>query len=162
MKVSDLMNSRILTIKPETALCEVQELMLRFHLDDLIVVNDKNELEGIVTYSDIIRKVLPTQEELIRGEYMMPNMETFEERLLDMMDIPAKEIMTSKVRTVLPDTGIMEAGALMRAHCVTKLPVVDHKKVVGIITFTDIAWGLFSKSCMMGRKRLIHKALNKI
>lgn len=160
MKVSDLMNSRILTIKPETVLCEVQELMLRFHLDDLIVVNNKNELEGIVTYSDIIRRVLPTHEELVKGEYMMPNMEAFEERLLDMMDIPAKEIMTSKVRTVFPDMGIMEAGAIMRAYSVTKLPVVEHKKVVGIITFSDIAWGLFSKSCMLGRKRLVRKAVS--
>ena len=160
MKVSSLMNSRVLTVKPDATLCEVQELMLRFHLDDIIVVNDKNELEGIVTYSDIIRKVLPSHEELVKGEYTMPNMEVFEERLLDILDTPAKEIMTSNVRTVSPDTCIMEAGALMRAHNVTKLPVVENKKVVGIITFTDISWGLFSKTCTRDKKRILHSSLN--
>ena len=48
-----------------------------------------------------------------------------------------KDIMTKKVIFVSPETSISEAAELMEKHRIHGLPVVDNKKVVGIITETD-------------------------
>jgi len=48
-----------------------------------------------------------------------------------------KDIMTKKVIFVSPDTSISEAAELMEKHRIHGLPVIDNKKVVGIITETD-------------------------
>jgi len=48
-----------------------------------------------------------------------------------------KDIMTKKVIFVSPYTSISEAAELMEKHRIHGLPVIDNKKVVGIITETD-------------------------
>jgi|SRR3990172_6261830 len=45
-----------ITVKPETTLKEVAELMLRWHVGGLPVVDDGARLVGIITYTDILRE----------------------------------------------------------------------------------------------------------
>jgi CBS domain-containing protein len=66
MKVAEVMNRRVHEVGPETSLCEVLQLLLRFHLNDVVVVRNGSELAGIVTYSDLFRKLLPTQQEFMK------------------------------------------------------------------------------------------------
>ena len=49
-----------------------------------------------------------------------------------------REIMTSSVRTALPDTPLREVAAMMRDGDVGSLPVVHSGKLVGIVTDRDI------------------------
>ncbi|MCL4833025.1 MAG: CBS domain-containing protein [Caldilineaceae bacterium] len=50
-----------------------------------------------------------------------------------------REIMTSRVITVLPQASIREVAGLMRQHSVSALPVVtDSGKLVGIVTEIDL------------------------
>ena len=68
MKVLELMNPRVITVGPKTPLREVLQLMLRHHLNDILVVDSQQRLAGIVTYSDLSHKLLPTQKELMEHE----------------------------------------------------------------------------------------------
>jgi CBS domain-containing protein len=61
------------------------------------------------------------------------------------MNVPVEEVMTRKVITVSPDSNAIQAGAIMTAIHVKQLPVVEKAKVVGIISYTDIGWGLMMK-----------------
>lgn len=45
-----------------------------------------------------------------------------------------KDIMTTNVITVSPDTLMVEAGRIMEFHNIRRLPVVDKGKLVGIVT----------------------------
>jgi Mg/Co/Ni transporter MgtE len=56
MKVIELMNPRAVTVGPKTPLREVLQIMLRYHLNDILVVDSEQRLAGIVTYSDLSRK----------------------------------------------------------------------------------------------------------
>lgn len=145
MRVDELMNSRVLTAGSDTPMAEVLELMLRFHLNDIVVVNDQNELLGLVTYSDLSRKLLPTQRELIENEQYLINPELIEERFRDIVAVPVREMMTADLETVSPDSHAITAGALMHARRVKQLPVVSGKTLVGIISYADIGWGLMMK-----------------
>lgn len=45
-----------------------------------------------------------------------------------------KDVMTTNVITVSPDTLMVEAGRIMEFHNIQRLPVVDKGKLVGIVT----------------------------
>jgi acetoin utilization protein AcuB len=75
-----------------------------------------------------------------------------EDRFTDIARVPVDEIMTRKVITVSPDLEVLKAGATMTTNRVKQLPVVRNDKVVGIISHTDIGWGLVKQyaECMKG------------
>ena len=49
-----------------------------------------------------------------------------------------KDIMTTQVEVVRPDTSILEAAGKMRSQDVGSLPVVEGQRLVGVITDRDI------------------------
>lgn len=149
MKVSDLMNNCPVTVTPDTPLRKINLLMHRYHLNSVLVTSDDGKLEGIITYSDLFRQLLPSYEKLMTEEYLLQRPELLEEDTVDLINRPVKEVMTDNVKTIAPDTAAVKAGALMNAHKVKQLPVVDGDKLVGIISFTDITWGLLLKSAQL-------------
>jgi predicted transcriptional regulator len=58
--------------------------------------------------------------------------------------------MTRNVISVSPDLEVLKAGALMTSRGVKQLPVVRNHKVIGIISHTDVGWGLMRQyaECM--------------
>ena len=145
MKVREVMNRRILKVGPETPLRQILPLLLRAHLNDLVVVDNKDKLLGIVTYGDLNRKLLPTEEELVDHEEYLTNPELMEDRFEDILNVSVDKVMTKRIITISPESSAIKAGAIMHAHQVRQLPVVENQKVVGIISHTDIGWGLMMK-----------------
>jgi CBS domain-containing protein len=152
MKVLDLMNPKVITVGPKTPLRDILQLMLRYHLNNILIVDSEQRLAGIVTYSDISRKLLPTQKELMEHEEYLTTPQLMEDRFRDIASVPVGEIMTRNVITVSPDLEALKAGATMTARRVKQLPVVQNHKVMGIISHTDIGWGLMMQyaDCMKG------------
>ncbi len=147
MKVSDLMTKNFLAVGPETPICKIQSLLIRYHLNDVLVTDSENKLLGIVTYSDICCNLLPDYDELMKDSSYFLNPELIEDRLVDIMNLPVKEIMTTNVITTEPDAFAIKAGALMTAKKIKQLPVIDNNRLVGVISRTDITWGLMMKYC---------------
>jgi CBS domain-containing protein len=152
MKVFELMSPRVVAVGPKTPLREVLRLMLRYHLNDILVVDDGQRLVGIVTYPDLSRKLLPTERELMEHEEYMITPQLMEDRFRDIVSVPVDQIMTRDVITVPPDLEALKAGATMTARRVKQLPVVRDNKVIGIVSYTDIGWGLMMQyaDCMKG------------
>jgi acetoin utilization protein AcuB len=50
------------SVRPETSLKEAAELMLRWHVGGLPVVEDHNKLVGMITYTDILREFVGREE----------------------------------------------------------------------------------------------------
>jgi CBS domain-containing protein len=150
MKVLELMDPKVITVGPKTPLREVLRLMLRYRLNDVLVVDDGGRLTGIVTCSDLSRKLLPTQKELMEHEEYLTSPESMEDRFSNIVSVPVDEIMTKNVIFVPPDLEALEAGAIMTARRVKQLPVLQNHKVMGIISHADIGWGLMMQyaECM--------------
>jgi CBS domain-containing protein len=152
MKVRELMSPGVVTVDPGTPLRKVLQLMLRFHLNDVLILDGEQRLVGIVTYPDLSRKLLPTEQELTEHEEYMTNPESMEDRFIDIASVPVDQIMTRNVITVSPDLEALEAGAIMTARRVKQLPVVQNDRVIGVVSYTDIGWGLMKQYAefMMG------------
>jgi len=145
MRVLDLMTPALITVRPATPLRDVLVIMLRRHLNDVLVVDGQQTLLGIVTYSDLCRKLLPTQRDLAEHEEYMQMPELMESRVEAIANLSVDQIMTKEVIAVSPELEVLKAGAMMMAHSIKQLPVIHGSKVIGILSHTDIGWGILTQ-----------------
>lgn len=117
-----------ITVKLETNLPEVHQIMVSEEIRRLPVVDDDGRLIGIVTLGDV------------RGAQPSPatSLSIWEMNyLLSSLDV--EKIMTPDPITVHPDQTIGEAARIMLENRISGLPVTQTDgRLVGIITESDI------------------------
>jgi acetoin utilization protein AcuB len=96
----------------------------------LLVVDDHDELVGIVTWGDI-------RESRPKRRPPAQQIDAWESHFL-VATMEVTEIMTPNPITLTPETSIGEAARLMLEHKVGGLPVVEGRCIAGIITESDI------------------------
>ena len=109
-------NRQVSTIGPNSTVFEAIWLMADEKIGSLLVM-EGGTLLGIITERDYARKVI------IEGK--------------SSREMPVKEIMTTKIVVVKPENTMDECMALMTEKRIRHLPVVEHDKVVGIISIGD-------------------------
>jgi len=142
MKVRDLMTPELVSVGPTTSVGEVLQLMLRRHLNNVVILDSHKKLLGIVTYSDLSRRLLPSYKELTEHEEYLELPELMEGRVEEVARLRVDQVMTRTLITVAPDEELLKAGAMMTAHHIKQLPVVQEHKLLGILSHTDIGWGM--------------------
>ncbi len=105
-----------LTAAPELTVSEAAKLMAGSRISAVLVL-DGDELKGIFTPSDAVRRVLAQ------------GLEPHTTRLA--------EVMTSPARTVHPDWTFGHALKLMHEHGLRQVPVVEAGKPIGILCARD-------------------------
>ena len=142
MKVKEVMNKEVKTILPNTPLLMVNQTFQKYNLSYLFVVNEKNEVEGIITYSDLFRLVLPSYQKVMQEGLIWLSPEVIEERARELMDKPVSEFMKRKIISADSNELVFKAGAEMIANNIKQMPVIENNKLVGVISFHDILWEL--------------------
>jgi len=142
MKVSEIMNKEVHTIFSNTTMRVVNRTMQKYSLGYLFVVNEKKEVEGVITYTDLFRLVLPSYQKVMEEGLLWLSPEVIENQAHDLMNKSVKEFMKKKVISIHPDEMVFKAGAEMIANSIKQIPVVENNKLVGVISFHDILWEL--------------------
>ncbi len=116
------------TISPNASFFEAQSLIQGKGIRHLPVVDENNQLLGIVTESDI-RKAGPSDVDVLRVR----------EASTLLRNLKVSAFMTSKEKliTITPDALVEEAVQLMHDNKIGCLPVVEGDKLYGIFTETD-------------------------
>ncbi|MDZ8085119.1 MAG: chloride channel protein [Nostoc sp. DedQUE12b] len=122
LTAKDVMQERVETLDAEMSLEEAMQAFARSHHRGFPVVED-SKLVGIVTQSDLLKIRESTNH-------------TFRDR--NLADIFLKEIMTSVPMTVSPIHTLSNVLYLLDRYQISRLPVVDRRKLIGIITRADI------------------------
>jgi len=117
IRVSDVMTTDVAVAGMTEPLNEAVYRMLERNVG-CIVVTDWGSVVGIVTKGDVLRKAF------LRG--------------LEAREVSVKVAMSHPVVSIDPDSTIEEASKVMIAKHVSKLPVISDKKLVGVVTMTDI------------------------
>jgi len=117
MLVKEVMNTKVLTTTKETLIKDAARIMTKHTIGGLLVLEDE-KIIGILTERDILGKVVA------RGD---------DPRLVRVQDI-----MTTNVITIQDNDTIEKAVELMTEHNIKKLPVLHEKRLVGIVTASDI------------------------
>jgi len=116
--VRDIMSKDVRVVRLDSSVKEVVATMNKFNIGSIVVVQGGRPV-GIISERDILRRVV---EPCLAPEVLR-----------------ARQVMTSPVVTIDETATVDEAAHLMTKKKVKKLPVMDKQKLVGIVTFTDIA-----------------------
>ena len=122
-KARDIMNANVDFVKADQTVEEAARKMANDDVGALPVCNEQGRLEGMVTDRDIAVKVVA------KGRDPKAT------KLRDLADQP-------EVVTIGADDSVEEALQTMRDKKVRRLPVIDGKEMVGIISQGDIATNL--------------------
>jgi acetoin utilization protein AcuB len=116
MLVRNRMSRPAVTIREDADFQKALALMQEKKLRRLPVVNDDGQLVGIVVERDLLVAAM---------RYLQSRVEI-------------GDVMTRNVITVGPDTDLNEVARMMLERRIGGLPVVEHGRLVGIITESDI------------------------
>ena len=123
LTAKDVMQERVETLDAQMSLEEARQFFARSHHRGFPVV-ENNKLIGIVTQSDLL-KIRESAKHTL-GDRNLAN------------DIFLKEIMTPAPITVTPIHTLSNVLYLLDRYQISRLPVVDGRKLIGIITRADI------------------------
>lgn len=138
MFVKDVMQKKVTSIKEKTPVRAVVKFIFEKGISGLPVVKN-HKLVGIITEEDIFSHMHPTIQEVIEDYPHARDFKEMEHNIKKLIDIPVSKIMVKSVKTVSSDTPLMKAQAMMMAHDLSRLPVVDDKgKLIGIVSQGDI------------------------
>ncbi|RJR14637.1 CBS domain-containing protein [Candidatus Microgenomates bacterium] len=144
--VKQLMRPQVLTIKPQTTLSEVWQILSKRHVHALPVVDKNKILLGIVSEEDVLETLFPGYKEMSYGFPSTEDEEEMSDKLQEMRDVRAEKFMNVRVIFTKPNTNIMRALSRMLVNRVRQLPVVnDENQVIGIISKADIVRGLLKR-----------------
>ena len=116
----DLMKKDVKTIREMDSINKAITTMIDLDVSSLVIErNDDNDAFGMITRKDIV-------------EALIPEIETGVEAML------VEDIMSKPVITVNPDLSIFQCYQMMRMMGVRRMPVVDDKELVGILSSTDL------------------------
>lgn len=118
LKVEDVMIKEVITIDENATVKEAAEVMNKFEIGCLLAVR-KGKAMGILTERDLLKRVVAEAKDASKTK--------------------VKDIMTSPLVVVEPSMDLEEAVKLMFQMKIKKLPVVDGKRLVGLVSLTDIA-----------------------
>lgn len=108
--VAQLMSKAVVTLPPDAIVAVAIQTMLKHHVGEILVV-DRGQVVGIVTARDLLGQ----------GHY----------RVLE-------DFMIRDVATIWADAPITVAYGLIERRGVGRLPVIEDKRLVGIITRSEI------------------------
>ena len=144
MKVRDVMDPEPVTVTPDASLETVVGVLREHELAGVPVVNDGGRCVGIITEADLVmagdddKLHLPHYIELFGGIVFLESMSRFEERLRKAVAATASDLMTADPTTVDADAEVSEAGRIISRSGHNRLPVVEHGRLVGVITRVDV------------------------
>lgn len=153
LQVRDVMTTVVVTVDASSTLYDATVAFAVNGISGAPVIDENGRLVGVLSETDILTFVKTLQEEIHRKEpdtsfLSVPLEEILKDEKLagvyrDISGKSVREIMSEDVLTVSPNTSVMEAIDLMIKRDVNRVPVVDHDKIVGIVTKGDIIWSLY-------------------
>ncbi len=148
--VRDVMETDPVTVSPDDDIESVVRLLREHGLPGVPVVNEGGRCVGIVTENDLVLRDsgadlhLPHHIDLLGGVIYLEPIKHFEERLRKAFASQAADMMTADPVTVDPDVSVQEAAGLIARRRHNRLPVVEHGRLVGVVTRLDLLEALTS------------------
>jgi CBS domain-containing protein len=119
MKVSELMNTYVVSVLPTDTLHDAAMKMKKEKIGSIIICEEGWRLKGILTDRDIGMAVA--------AEFKDPRTTV------------ASDIMKKEPVTIESDADIDSALRLMSKSVIRRLPVCKDRKVVGVLSMSDVA-----------------------
>ncbi len=129
MRVSEIMSHPVVTVTPTESLKDVARLLVERDISAAPVLDEDGGLVGMVSEADVM--ALELHEDPRR--HLRPVAQKVGNSPRDVADV-----MTTDVLAVPPDADVASVAQLMIDRRLRSLPVVDGRKVAGIVSRRDV------------------------
>lgn len=142
----DIMTAEPISVAPDLSVTDAARLMVEHRIGALPVV-EGGVLVGIVSEGDLImqdvKMEFPTYIHLLDGFIMYPPATArFEDELKKAVGATVGDVMTAEPVAVSVDAPVEDIATTMVDRDVSRVPVLDGDRVVGIVSKSDIVRSL--------------------
>ncbi|AVI50733.1 inosine-5-monophosphate dehydrogenase [Pukyongia salina] len=121
IKVSDYMTTNLITFRPNQSVLEVMNTLIKKRISGGPVVNDKNELVGIISEGDCMKQISNSR------YYNQP-----------LQDFKVEQHMATNVDTIDGNMNVFDAADKFLTSKHRRFPIVENGKLVGQISQKDV------------------------
>lgn len=125
--IGSIMTAHVRTVSTTTPLVESIRIMKDSNIGSLVIL-DNNVPVGIFTERDLVKKMAEK---------------------LESLGLSMDHVMSKPLVTIAPTASVWDALILMAAHNIRRLPVIDGKKLVGIVTERDVFRLILTQQSML-------------
>jgi CBS domain-containing protein len=137
--VRDVMTRSVLSVRPDTPIKEVAELLIKHRISGLPVVDAQGAVVGVISEGDLLVKERRPGAIRHRPLARLFGESAETRRLLAKAEArTAGDAMTAPAITIEADRAVGVAASLMIERQVNRLPVTDAGALVGIVTRADV------------------------
>jgi len=138
VKAHDIMTRQVFSVKKDTPLKEVAELMAKEKISGIPVIDEDGKAAGIISEKDFLAHMgarnkthfMAVVAECLQGKDCVA---------LQISSQKAEEIMTSPAVTVKEDATVVEISNIFTEKKINRVPVIDREgKLIGIVSRADI------------------------
>lgn len=127
LTVQEIMTRNPVSVSPSDAILSVMDLMRSHKIDHVTVVEDE-VLKGIISKTDLYKQLLKLS--------MTSSGKTYAEK--ELMATLVGSVMTSDPVNIAPEQSVSLASEIILQGVFHAIPVVDHGRLVGIVTARDV------------------------
>ena len=146
LRARDIMTKDVIAVSTSTTVEELARILVERRISGAPVIDDQGNLIGLVTENDLIRKNkkfhIPTIVRLFDAYIMLESKSRIENEIKEMAAVTINDIYRKEVVTVSEDAPVDEIATIMSERAVHLIPVVEGRKIKGIIGKIDIIKGL--------------------
>lgn len=121
IKVSDYMSTNLTTFRPDQSVLEVMTTLIKKKISGGPVINEKQELIGIISEGDCMKQISNSR------YYNQP-----------MEDVKVEDHMAKNVETIDGDMNVFDAADKFLSSRRRRFPIVKEGKLVGLISQKDV------------------------
>ncbi len=118
LKTGVVMAKEVVTIDEKALVKEAADIMNQADIS-CIIATKKGKAAGIITERDLLKRIISEGKNAKKTR--------------------VKDIMSTPLIIISPDTDVEEAARLMFEKKIKKLAVINHNRLVGVVSLTDIA-----------------------
>lgn len=130
------MEKNVVVVKEDDSVRDVLDLFKKHHFHTYPVITGDRQLAGVID-QDIILEILLF--------HRIPRVKHTHLAAVRSLGVNAKSIMIPHPVIISPDAGLNDAADIMLKHHVNRICVVEHGKLVGIISKLDIINGVIKR-----------------
>ena len=129
MLVREVMTTQVVTVRPDTTAKEAIQRLSASSITSMPVVDRTGELVGVVSEADVLRDSLLPEPRVHATPVVLGGRP---------LPLAVADLMSHLPLTVGPDDDLARAAGLLVETQVKSLPVLDHGRVVGMVSRRDI------------------------
>lgn len=146
LNAGDVMQQSVNTVRAKSTLVDLDRALCEKHQSGFPVVDDTGRLVGVVSRTDVVRKLAAEQSwaeygsdyycDLSQGSVSLEPLAAQIGRRLE--EASVADVMSRDPVTIERSTSLQELAQVMSERGVHRLPVVDGDELVGIVTTMDV------------------------